>query len=383
MVNDLYIQQDGAGEGDNSNTSQPARKRIKLPKTMGSYKSKSKSKTFNNIASKQSLNMFRLQRLEDSRQDIYIPLMAKANFQSRHNDIFPLVDKVHEFLAGKCEVMLILGDSGGGKSTFNLQVEHTLWKSYKSGDPIPLHINLPSIENPQHDMIYKRLRQLQFTDAQIMELKQKRQFILLCDGYDEIQLTSNIHTSNHFNQPGHGKSRWLSHAAPSISALIIAIALRHREAEAVIAPFTDEQIQSYIDIYVSLEPRIWDTKEYMKRLNKIPNLMDLVKNPFLLSLALEALPEVSKGKQNLLTIKVTRVQIYDTFIQHWLEVNQRRLERNNDMLSSEDRSTLVHLLDAGFVSLGIEYLTNLAQAIFDKQDGIPVVQYVHIKEKNT
>src|SRR5688572_9508556 len=96
--------------------------------------------------------------------------------------------------------------------------------------------------------------------------------------------------------------------------------------EAVIAPSSKDQIKSYIDQYVPLEPRTWTTDDYMDKLTSIPNLLDLVKNPFLLTLALEGLPDAIAGKQDLSTIKLTRVQLYDVFVVHWLEVNKRRLE---------------------------------------------------------
>jgi WD40 repeat protein len=120
----------------------------------------------------------------------------------------------------------------------------------------------------------------------------------------------------------------------------------------------------------------------MDRLNAIPKLMELVKNPFLLSLALEALPGVTEGKKDLATIKVTRVELYDTFVQHWYGVNQRRLE-NIRTLSIDDRTELALLVEEGFVSSGIDYSEKLALAIFDNQEGNPVVQYTHSKDKNT
>ncbi|KAF9124243.1 hypothetical protein BGW39_008333, partial [Mortierella sp. 14UC] len=235
---------------------------------------------------------------------------------------------------------------------------------------------------------------LDFPGTQTMEPKHYREFIVICDGYDESQLTSNIHTSNNFHRPGQWRvkmvvtcrtqylgSDYRNWFVPQGSSAYDRTTLDLFQ-EAVIAPFSKEQIQRCVDIYVSLEPRAWSTEDYMDRLNTIPNLMDLVKNPFLLSLALEALPEVTDGKKDLTTIKVTRVQLYDTFVQHWLEVNKRRLQSNN-ALSREDRSMLDQLVDANFVSLGIEYLIKLALAIFDKQDGNPVIQYIHFRDRNT
>ncbi|KAF9536873.1 hypothetical protein EC957_009505, partial [Mortierella hygrophila] len=336
---------------------------------------------------------FRLQRLEEEHLSVFIPTMAKANLQARDDDIFPLMEKVLEFLAGDRHVMLILGDSGSGKSIFNSRLEVKLWQSYACGSPIPLFINLPAIDEPNCDMIEKQLRSDNFNDEQIRELKLHRQFILICDGYDESQQLVNLHKSNMLNQPG----QWNTKMVISCRTQYLGQDYRSRFMpqshdhyaypaielfqEAVITPFSKEQIQSYIEQYVPLEPRTWTTKDYMDRLTTIPNLMDLVKNPFVLTLALETLPLVTEGKQDLSAIDITRVQLYDTFVKHWLNVNKRRLESN--ALSAKDREILDQLLDAGFTSMGVDYSIGLASAIFEKQNGNPVVRYTHLKDNNT
>ncbi|KAG9069560.1 hypothetical protein KI688_010464 [Linnemannia hyalina] len=340
-----------------------------------------------------ALHKLQLQRLEEAQLPVFISPMAKDNLQALDEDVFPLREKVQEFLASERQVMLILGDSGAGKSTFNQHLEYQLWTVYQNSDTIPLFINLPAIERPAKDLIAEHLRTNNFSEEQIQEMKQYRQFVLICDGYDESQLTVNLHTTNLFNRPG----QWNVKMVISCRTQFLGQDYRSRFMpegsshytrqatdlfqEAVIAPFSKKQIEDYVEKYVPLEPRTWTTKDYMDRLTTIPNLMDLVKNPFLLSLSLEALPGVTEGKQNLSAIKITRVQLYDTFIRHWLAVNSRRLQRS--VLSKEDRDVLDQLLEAGFISMGVDYSTKLATAIFEHQDGNPVVQYVHIKDKES
>ncbi|KAG9067049.1 hypothetical protein KI688_012961 [Linnemannia hyalina] len=335
------------------------------------------------------LYKLRMRRLDDAKLSIYISPMAKANLQAQDNEVFPLMEKMQEFLTSGRQVMLILGDSGAGKSTFNKHLEHRLWTEYKRGGPIPLFINLPALERPVKDLMGEQLREHNFSEEQIQELKQHRQFIVICDGYDESQLTVNIHNSNSFNTSGQWSvklviscrsqylgqdycDRFLPHGGghynrPGVNLF----------QEAVITPFSAEQIKDYVEQYVPLEPRTWRTEDYMNKLTTIPNLIDLVKNPFLLSLALEALPGVVEDKQDLSTIKITRAQLYDTFVEHWSNVNKRRLQSNT--LSMADRIIFDELLDMGFVSKSIEYSTRLALAIFEKQEGNPIVQYVHEK----
>lgn len=303
------------------------------------------------------------------------------------------MDKVQEFLASDRQVLLILGDSGAEKSTFNKHLELVLLQSYTRGGRIPLFINLPIIDEPQQDLIEKQLKTYNFSDEQIKELKHHRQLVVICDGYDESQQLVNLHKTNCLNQSG----QWITKMVISCRSQYLGQDYRSRFMpqgsghyarpahelfqEAAIAPSSEEQIVQYIGQYVLLKPRIWTTQDYMDKLAIIPSLMDLVKIPFVLTLALEALPLLVEGKQELSAIRITRVQLYDTFVVHWLDVNKRRLE--GMALSNEDRSMLDQILDAGFTSMGTEYSTNLASAIFEQQGGNPVVQYVHLKDKIT
>ncbi|KAF9111502.1 hypothetical protein BGX30_007585, partial [Mortierella sp. GBA39] len=120
------------------------------------------------------LYKLRLQRLEEHRKGVYIPPQAKPSLQSSDDTLFSLMEKMVEFLAGQRQVFLVLGDSGAGKSTFNLELEHTLWKDYKKYGPIPLYINLPTIDDPAHDLIEKHLHYHNFSEDQIREMKLHR-----------------------------------------------------------------------------------------------------------------------------------------------------------------------------------------------------------------
>ncbi|KAG0282750.1 hypothetical protein BGZ97_008863, partial [Linnemannia gamsii] len=149
-----------------------------------------------------ALHTLRMQRMGEYEQPVYIAPMAKPSLQAPNDTLFPLMGKVKDFLAGDSQVMLILGDSGAGKSTFNRHLEHELWQDYTAGGRIPLLINLPSLERPEKDLVAEQLRWHNFLDDQIRELKLHRQLILICDGYDESQLTSNLHTTNLLNRSG-------------------------------------------------------------------------------------------------------------------------------------------------------------------------------------
>ncbi|KAG9066992.1 hypothetical protein KI688_012904 [Linnemannia hyalina] len=343
------------------------------------------------------LYKLRMQRLDDAKLSaklsIYIPPMAKANLQARDNEVFPLMDKVRDFMAGDTQVMLVLGDSGAGKSTFNRHLEHELWQEYKTGGRIPLFVNLPSLERPEKDLVAEQLRTYNLLEDQIYELKLHRQFMLVCDGYDESQLTSNLHTTNLFNRSGQWDVKLLitcrtQYLGPDYRSRFEPKAVdRYTRVvndlfqQAVIAPFSREQIEGYVEHYVPLEPRSWVKKDYMDKLEAIPNLMDLVRNPFLLTLSLEALPTVVQGKTDLYRLRVTRAELYDTFVRHWMAVNKRRLE--DQRLDRENQVAFEELLEAGFEQSGVKFQQDLATAIFVHQDGRPVVDYINKHDKSS
>ncbi|KAF9344605.1 hypothetical protein BGX34_005487, partial [Mortierella sp. NVP85] len=139
-----------------------------------------------------NIRLMRKQRTSERGNTVYIPPQAKSSLQAANETRFPLMDRVKEFLGSKQKVFLLHGDSGAGKSAFSRELELDLWDSYKKKTGcIPLHINLPSIDKPEHDMIGKQLRKYDFTEAQIREMKHYRKFVLICDGYDETQQTHN------------------------------------------------------------------------------------------------------------------------------------------------------------------------------------------------
>ncbi|KAF9119519.1 Receptor of activated protein C kinase 1 [Mortierella sp. 14UC] len=307
--------------------------------------------------------------------------MAKPSLHAIDDSLFPLMEKVQEFLDGDGQVMLILGDSGAGKSTFNRYLEYQLWQDYKPGGPVPLFINLPALRHPDNEMVAEQLKELDFSEREIQELKeQSRQVLLICDGYDESQLSVNLHTTNLLNQPGQWSAKLVitcrtQYLGPDYRDRFVPKMIdNHHVAndlfqEAVIAPFSRSQIETYVERYVPLEPRDWSKADYMDKLATIPNLLDLVKNPFLLTLCLEVLP------------RVVLVQLYDNCVSEWLGANKRRLQGQE--LIGDTLRAFEELKETGFEQCGVNFQTELASAIFREQEGKPVVDYIHEHDKKT
>ncbi|KAG0248439.1 hypothetical protein BG011_010272, partial [Mortierella polycephala] len=67
-------------------------------------------------------------RLNERGNDVHIPPDANASLQGSNNVRFPLMESVQEFLVSDQQVLLLLGESGAGKSTFIRELECDLWK---------------------------------------------------------------------------------------------------------------------------------------------------------------------------------------------------------------------------------------------------------------
>ncbi|KAG0217474.1 hypothetical protein BGX31_000239 [Mortierella sp. GBA43] len=339
-----------------------------------------------------NLRQLRKQRIKERGNAVYIQPQAKSSVQAADDARFSLIDRVKEFLDSEQKVFLLLGDSGAGKSTFNRELEFELWQRYvnKTGR-IPLSINLPAIDKPEHDMIAKQLRRAEFTESQIREMKHYRQFILICDGYDESQQMHNLYMSNRLNQPG----EWNAQMVISCRTEYLGSDYRDRFQpgdrnqrkdsalfqQAVLTSFSFDQVQAYIKQYVSVHQPLWRAQDYEEALELIPSLKELVKNPFLMALALEVLPRMVDPGQYLATTRVTRVGLYDHFVQQWLEREKKRLGEKD--LTPQARAIFESLSDEGFAVNGIEYLKRLAVAIYKEQGGHPIVEYSRLVDRGS
>ena len=339
-----------------------------------------------------NMRQFRKKRTNGRSNAVYIPPQANSSLQAVDNTRFPLMEKVKEFLEGDLKVFLVLGDSGAGKSTFSREVEFELWQAYRAKTGrIPLHINLPSIDKPEHDMITKQLRKAEFTDQQIREMKHSRKFIVICDGYDECQQTHNLYMSNRLNQPG----EWDAQMVISCRTEYLGFDYRDRFQpgdrnqgpdsslleEAVIAPFSPDQVQAYIEQYVSIRQSLWRSEDYKQALEHIPTLKQLVRNPFLMTVSLEVLPRLVDLGQDLTDAHVTRVELYDRFVELWLERGKKRISEKD--LTPQSKTTFERLIDEGFIQNGIDFMKRLAVAIYKEQGGKPVVEYSQFMDEGS
>ncbi|KAF9345481.1 hypothetical protein BGX26_003074, partial [Mortierella sp. AD094] len=341
-----------------------------------------------------SLKNNRLKLQKQSSNTIYIPLMAKPNYRSNDTP-FDLMDHVESFLKSDKKILLLLGDSGSGKSTFAKQLELRLLNDQTSAGPMPLFVLLQALEKPKTDLVEEQLRHNGFKNEHIQQLKERRELLLVCDGYDEAQITYNIFTSNRFNQPGQWhvakmiiccRRQYLGddyvssfHPSPGQRSSSLSSPFQ----EAFVAPLSEDQIKAYVNRHVDASrdhKAEWSAEEYFKALNEIPRLMELVQNPFLLYLTLEALPTVTQHRPYT-SVNINRLAIYDAAMGRWLEKGKLRVEQGT--LDTTTERELRFLQGQGFTNGVANYLKQLATAIFEKNGGLPVIKYSPWKDMNS
>ncbi|KAF9542839.1 hypothetical protein EC957_001492 [Mortierella hygrophila] len=130
------------------------------------------------------LKYLRHMRLQECLQPIYVNLQATTSCEASRDTPCSLITTMQGFLKSDRLVYLLLGESGSGKTSSCRRLERELWDDYNDGGMIPIYIDLSYIDTPEHNLIETQLHTHGFSDDEIQQLLQHRQFVIIRDGYD-------------------------------------------------------------------------------------------------------------------------------------------------------------------------------------------------------
>lgn len=310
----------------------------------------------------------------------YIPV--RGAYRITDAESFDLEEKAQDFFVNSPrKVLLLLGNSGGGKSTFNRYYERELWQNYKPGSPVPALIALPNLHNPGTELLREYFSHHGFNEKEIAVLQRDYQFSLILDGYDEIRQWKNLYASNQLHT-------WQAKILISCRTQYLTnisdyaryfMPYQHEKPapqflqEMTVVPFNESQIKAYIVKYLQLHPEApWQNpRAYLDHIASLPGMRELIETPFLLMIAMEVMPSIVEKYQYLEEserVKITRSKLYDEFFEKWSERQVDKLLIAGD-LPDDGHDVKMDIL---------EFSKELAKAMF-KED---VTQVTHVPATN-
>ncbi len=278
---------------------------------------------------------------KEHQADLALYIASTATEHMDDEKSFDLESDVHQFLKSESRVMLLLGSSGLGKTLFGYYLAQQLWKTYQSelssSQSIPLFISLARLKQPNTEAVEETLEAMGFEKKNFPSLK-KLPFLFILDGADEINIRSNLYSSNKLDTWPNAKVIFtcrLEYLMQSVceyrhwfqpSSHRIKRTIPETVVERFMAPFSLIQIENYLKKYIeqnkeNLSENWRDWKQYWHYFNEIPGLLKLIESPYLLYIASSVLPDLVK-QQNLDAKsqdkqEITRLSLYDAFVKHY------------------------------------------------------------------
>ncbi|BBE09750.1 NB-ARC domain protein [Mycoavidus cysteinexigens] len=305
--------------------------------------------------------------------NLYVAPEGKAVDSGESGERFDLSSKLNAFLESDKKVFLLLGEAGSGKSTFNRYLARDLWEKYEQADSkederIPVFIPLTTLEDPNKNLLTEYFTEEGFSKEQIQQLRQKRRFIFILDGYDEIKHRQRaFYTDNKLDKwgakviissrPEYLGRNYDSKFYPSGQAGVF--------EKCELAPFSKAAIRGYVKSHIrhAQDPK-WNAEQYESALSH-PDLQALIGNPFLLKIVLDVLPSLGSKKDSSNRNSYTRGALYEQFAKNWFERSKSRLQ--GIRLTEKEQETFDRLAEGDFIEDGIHFSQEFALALYKKQ----------------
>ncbi|MBI5789789.1 MAG: pentapeptide repeat-containing protein, partial [Candidatus Schekmanbacteria bacterium] len=257
----------------------------------------------------------------------YIPLKCADTIYSQHSDI-DLEEKALAFLQNNSRLLLLLGNSGAGKTTFCRYLTLKLIDGYLADNqaPLPLYLDLGSA--PKDQLITTTLNRAGLNEAEIESLRKKQKFIFILDAYDEYASKGNL--LNQFDKWQAKiiiscRNRYLTRNEEISLFTPLNLDTNVHEGKLLkplyIASFSPAQLTEYLKKYAAADESPWkDWKQYLQKIDSSHTLKGQAANPLLLYLIVSILPGLSERGEQL--NNYTRDKLYQAFFELQFSLGQ-------------------------------------------------------------
>lgn len=266
--------------------------------------------------------------------------------------------------------LLVLGDSGTGKSMLAKRIVWEAWKNFKPGDNIPLFIPLARISTYGVNVLESQLLPRALTtyldeDGTLIKyLKSYGRWTLVLDGYDEIGYKGNLFETNNLSEWGDIKliTTCRPEALPEKKSTYLHWFGDPQQENLVwdvtLPPFDDGQISEYLRNYTAkehadianqnaIEGRVLlSVEQKWELLASMPSVKALATNPFILTQIVPALTELHQKSQQLNSEgqQLSRAEVYEVFISRWFLEQAQRIKAQGyfKQLKMTELTSLLH-----------------------------------------
>ncbi len=292
-----------------------------------------------------------------SQLKLYIPTSIGCSETSEPVDRKNGLEEMESFLLSSHSLMLLLGDSGAGKSLFSQWVVNNLWEQQTIW--IPLIIHLPSHKIKKGFFEEFLYQQCQLNVEQVNLLREKGKIFLILDSYDEMKKKYFCKNPFEFGE----LYRWnMKVVVTCRTEALVAYSLE--EQRRMFVPFCafdkqqnhawikrfvqlfelNSQVPQYIKLWKENNPDFVSSNlDYIHVIKTLPGVSEMIRNPFILWVIMTALPSLLDQYESLPMLEryhLTRLNLFDAFTLAWFERQRNKLLKN-EVIDSVRALTIV------------------------------------------